>query len=742
MRNILSLTACVAFVFNVHFSYAQETCGFEKMHQKLIDQDEAYRKQIAENAIQWSQHAKLQNLQRLIINGLDTVYEIPVVFHVMHTGNPIGGAFNPEDIDLIKCIDYTNAAYAAQIPGFPGPGNGGVRVPFKFVLAKRDPNCMPTTGIVRVDMSANATYVANGVGVGGLDDPDLKSYSVWPNDQYYNVWVVNYIDGPGGGTAGYAYYPGAGPTVDGTVILSTYAVEGTTTLAHEIGHGMGLPHTFEGDAGGTTCPPNNDCTIDGDGICDTEPHIRTISCGTTTNPCTGGPMNFTQHSYMSYSHGCRDRFTAGQRDKMLFNIKTYRSQLIHSLGGVEPPEAPISTVCTPSAANPTSPFDAGPRHVIFGNINNESGGFTSSGNIAYTDYFCSQRTEVFLGETYPISITTGQEPEYVRVYIDYNNDGVFDPMTEEVYASNGNITNQVHTGDITIPATDVVICQPLRMRVVTDVTGINVPTPCGILQHGQGEDYVVIVKPHTGAEVTIQPVSTYPYCKDSVIVFSASTISVPPDSAITWFINGIPVAQGTTFAYDKFAPGDILQAVTTVMNTVCGTPDSIHSNRIVIDQLPPAMPTPVISLIGNLLISNITPIQWYHNDTLIPGANNSTYHPTEFGYYHAVLTALPCPSEPSNVLNVSLLPVGEYDMNLLKIYPNPAQETVTLDWGFAPASVSIVIYNTLGQALIQQEVTHTQKHSISLHSLSDGIYFLRITDKMGNSGITKLQVLR
>jgi len=49
-----------------------------------------------------------------------------------------------------------------------------------------------------------------------------------------------------------------------------------------MGHFLGLYHTFEG---GCT---NNDCAIDGDGICDTPPDNSTawISCGNTQNSCT------------------------------------------------------------------------------------------------------------------------------------------------------------------------------------------------------------------------------------------------------------------------------------------------------------------------------------------------------------------------------------------------------------------------------------------------------------------------
>src|SRR5690606_26270443 len=115
-------------------------------------------------------------------------------------------------------------------------------------------------------------------------------------------------------------------------MLASVAHACSSTLVHELGHGMGLPHTFEGDNGGADCPPNMDCLLDGDGICDTEPHKRGVTCTDVINPCTTTPLNNTQFSFMSYTQGCRDRFTPGQRDKVLWNLKNMRASLMNSDG--------------------------------------------------------------------------------------------------------------------------------------------------------------------------------------------------------------------------------------------------------------------------------------------------------------------------------------------------------------------------------------------------------------------------
>ena len=81
--------------------------------------------------------------------------------------------------------------------------------------------------------------------------------------------MVNILCQGFGGFAGVAYFPNGGPN-DGTVIVSSYMNGTNSLLAHELGHGFNLYHTFNGDGGNVSCPANNDCTIDGDKIFTTQ----------------------------------------------------------------------------------------------------------------------------------------------------------------------------------------------------------------------------------------------------------------------------------------------------------------------------------------------------------------------------------------------------------------------------------------------------------------------------------------
>ena len=89
----------------------------------------------------------------------------------------------------------------------------------------------------------------------------VKSLSYWNSYQYFNIWTVKRFapQDDGNTLLGYAQFPYSGSmSTDGVVLLASQMVSGGT-LPHEVGHWLGLRHTW-GDA---------DCGDDG--IKDTPP---------------------------------------------------------------------------------------------------------------------------------------------------------------------------------------------------------------------------------------------------------------------------------------------------------------------------------------------------------------------------------------------------------------------------------------------------------------------------------------
>src|SRR5882724_3893526 len=193
----LILTAFALFLYCISFS--QPICGFDQIHGKKMKEDSVYRNKVFNYESHLREYIR-QHSNLLNQKGPKTLsgpYTIPVVVHVVHTGGAVGSIYNPTDAQIQGAIDYLNAVYNGTYPGTQGVGDLGIQ----FALAKRDQNCNPTNGINRVDGSVIAGYSAGGVNRStmlGTDEINIKNQSRWLPSEYYNIWVVNKIDGNDG----------------------------------------------------------------------------------------------------------------------------------------------------------------------------------------------------------------------------------------------------------------------------------------------------------------------------------------------------------------------------------------------------------------------------------------------------------------------------------------------------------------------------------------------------------------
>lgn len=650
---IRKLTLVFAALFLYGFSATAQKCGFDPLHQKLLQSDPAYNQRIIDDNARYADAMRFTNSSLVNIVGTDTTYEIPIVIHVMHTGGAIGSIYNPSTAQLIGMIDYLNQAYAATYASYPNTTNGGTNVPIRFVLAKRTPDCSATNGIIRYNLDTNAAYVAHGVNsdsTNGLSDAVLKDHQRWPVNEYYNVYIVNKIDSKDGTvgvhTAGFAYFANAGYRVDGTVMLAHSAMAGAETLPHEIGHAMNLYHVFEGNDptgnGSNVCPTESNCFTQNDLVCDTEPMKQSVfNCPSGNNPCTNLPWLNTQHNFMDYSN-CKDRFTPGQRVRMIDALKQYRSGLISSLGGTALPALAITpAACIPTTTNTGNMFNVGPRKVVLNDMTGASrGGYTADGNLAYQDFSCQQQANLNAGQTYTITVTTGNN-ERLSVFIDYNNDGIFS-AAEQVVSRQG---SGAQTANFTVPATGVVSCLPLRMRVASDI-GVTNPTACGPYNSGQAEDYSVSVTgPSNTASVALAlTAGSNPSCINDQLTFTA-TPGGTPGTGVTYkfYINGTAVTaatSSTTYTTTTPVNGNVVTA-RIFYTGPCGA-DSSLSNTFLVQRNTAISPAINIALtagsnpgcIGQTLTFTATATNggsnpsysWRKNGTAIPGAGNSNVY--------------------------------------------------------------------------------------------------------------------
>src|SRR5688572_8360727 len=317
------------------FLQAQPPCAFDKKHDILLEKNPAYAWQIQQNNIAIRKHIDARRAMKPGAARPMATVTIPVVVHVMHTGGAVGSIYNPSDAQIQGAINYLNQVYAGTYPGMTAPVEGGgvVDMEIQFALAQRTPSCGSTNGINRVDASSLPNYTSFGVNVNntnGCPELTLKNFSRWNTADYYNIWIVNKLDGADGTLgqfiAGFAYFPGSSSQLDGTIMLATQMDAGKKTLPHEIGHALNLYHPFQGSANNTQCPTNTNCTTQGDRVCDTDPISNnynavsgnySFACRTGTNSCAS-PNTYTintESNFMSYT-SCYTLFTNDQKARV------------------------------------------------------------------------------------------------------------------------------------------------------------------------------------------------------------------------------------------------------------------------------------------------------------------------------------------------------------------------------------------------------------------------------------------
>lgn len=297
-------------------------CGFDQLTLRHVNNDPEKKKSFDKlNKLINNTYTSLRQTRSLGNN-----ISLPIVVHlIVPPGTPIGIGNNLTDEQVRDGIDLLNQSFRNE-GSFFNPD--GVDTEIQFCLASRTADGQPSSGITRTESDLVASNnCASGLGTDAADGNAIKGLINWPCNEYINVWLVTdlFNDNFGCGLAGFATLPtnncGVG---DGVMQESRYwnTIGGTGVTAHELGHFLGLLHTF---SGGCT---NDNCLQDGDLVCDTPPD------NSQEGPCDSNSCNTDipdliddSFNYMDYT-GCTPmKFTEGQKARMLGVLETARSSL-------------------------------------------------------------------------------------------------------------------------------------------------------------------------------------------------------------------------------------------------------------------------------------------------------------------------------------------------------------------------------------------------------------------------------
>ena len=215
---------------------------------------------------------------------------INVHFHVINAGSGIANGDIP-DSQIAAQISVLNQAYAAW--------------GWSFNLVSVDRTTNPSWYVMTPSTTAE-TQAKTALRRGSAADLNIYSANI------------------GDGLLGWATFPSSyatDPLDDGVVLLFSSLPGGSAapynlgdTATHEVGHWMGLYHTFQGG-----CQKTNDTVAD-----TAAERSAAYGCPVGRNTCSGTGLDPIEN-FMDYTDdACMDRFSAGQDTRMDAQFSTYR----------------------------------------------------------------------------------------------------------------------------------------------------------------------------------------------------------------------------------------------------------------------------------------------------------------------------------------------------------------------------------------------------------------------------------
>jgi hypothetical protein len=661
----------------------------------------------------------------------NAVITIPVVVHVIYNGQEVGIAPNITDTQVQSQITVLNQDFRKMV-GTPGYGSTGYKLgvdtQIQFVLAQQKPNGDPTNGIDRRSFAQDSwstTEIEN----------TLKPATIWDPTQYLNLWTVQFTDST---FLGYAQFPDTsslnilGPSgngianTDGVVIKYNAFGSGSgssfllkapynkgRTATHEIGHWLGLIHIWGDDS---NCNTNTD-------YCNDTPVAKdpNYGCPIGIDSCPQSGVDMIEN-YMDYTDdSCMNTFTQNQKSRMdaVMTNSPRRKSLNTSTKGntvllfandaevkFESSSAPIS--CGTLVNQTTQKIIIYNRGTT--NLTSVSGNYTINGgspiSFLWTGSLAPNKFAAF-----PITIISAVNGTIV-VSIDKANG-----LTDE------RVTNNSASGSFTLPSAPIDYAFTnyifrLQQDYYGSETTWNIKNTSGTILYSGG--------PYTDTYVNSSTVSPIPAlitqkwildnnqcytftindsgkdgicCGKNLGGSGTGYYDIKTADGLTEIARGasFTTSESKSFATDSFLKTfyDKVENVDAECKFVIpdyksnSCDDAHNCENLTITQQPP----PGDIIIGIDAILHIT----------------IEAHDSKSG------------KSESKTFDITLKEKDTF------LFPNPAKETINISTSLCDPTNSYTIANSLGQIVLQKEVSAASDLNIDTSTLSTGIYFITVT---------------
>lgn len=328
-------------------------------------------------------------------------------------------------------------------------------------------------------------------------------------------------------------------------------------------------------------------------------------------------------------------------------------------------------------------------------------GFLPSNLTVYNDTVCWRQ-----GIVYWQLVRTSDTAMFVSIYADLNGDNNFNQAGENIYYQFS--SSRIHSGNIALPPTAILGVHKLRIIASKD----SIHSPCDTLNNGEAEEYFF----------SLNQINPYPIncnCPNSFTIINDTSCNnkQSPGGNQTWTSSG--------FYADTLMNVNGCDSFLQVNLIIHSLSDSIFYNNNSLQAL-----------------ESGKNYQWFdcNINSIIPGATNQSYTPSGIGSY-----SIACIISDSNCIDTTVCKpfiigtTNDYVSQQVSLSPNPAIDQILINSTFLIQQ--LVILNSQGQVILEEETTPSFQRTISISNWSNGVYYIKIKTSKG-FGFKKLNILR